>query len=99
MRPFTTTCPSTRSRAGRRSSRCSAGAILRRSSAAAQNLGWVVHHQAVNGDVVINERTDSFEVEGKRWDVPVCGVFVIREGKIARWSDYFDMGHTWLPRA
>ena len=63
-----------------------------------RNLGWVVHHQAVNGDVVINERTDSFEVEGKRWDVPVCGVFVIREGKIARWSDYFDMDHTWLPR-
>ena len=63
-----------------------------------KNLGWVVHHQAANGDAVLNERTDSFEVAGKRWDVPVCGVFVIRDGKIARWSDYFDMDHTWLPR-
>ena len=61
------------------------------------NLGWTVHHQAANGDAVLNERTDSFEVAGKRWDVPVCGVFVIRDGKIARWSDYFDMDHTWLP--
>ena len=57
-----------------------------------KNLGWVVHN------AVLNERTDSFEVAGKRWDVPVCGVFVIRDGKIARWSDYFDMDHTWLPR-
>ena len=57
-----------------------------------KNLGWVVHNQAANGDVVLNERTDSFEVAGQRWDVPVCGVFVIRDGKIARWSDYFRHG-------
>ena len=32
-----------------------------------KNLGWVVHNQAANGDVVLNERTDSFEVAGQRW--------------------------------
>ena len=87
-----------RSRAAPPSRPCSVAGGAPDEERGSKNLGWVVHHQAANGDVVLNERTDSFEVAGKRWDVPVCGVFVIRDGKIARWSDYFDMDHTWLPR-
>ena len=53
--------------------------------------GWETLHQAANGDVVLNERVDRFELNGKAVEVAVCGVFEIRDGKIARWRDYFDL--------
>ncbi|MDE2746109.1 MAG: nuclear transport factor 2 family protein [Chloroflexota bacterium] len=53
--------------------------------------GWEVLHSAVNGDVVLNERIDRFDMGGTEVAVQVCGVFEIRDGKIARWRDYFDM--------
>ena len=53
--------------------------------------GWEVVHSAVNGDVVLNERIDRFDMGGTEVSVQVCGVFEIRDGKIARWRDYFDM--------
>jgi limonene-1,2-epoxide hydrolase len=53
--------------------------------------GWEVVHQAVAGDTVINERIDRFEVGGQAVALPVCGVFEVRDGKIAAWRDYFDM--------
>lgn len=53
--------------------------------------GWEILHQAVHGDVVINERIDRFEVGGKAVELGVCGVFEVRDGKIAAWRDYFDM--------
>jgi limonene-1,2-epoxide hydrolase len=53
---------------------------------------WVVHHQAATGDVVMNERTDRFELNGRWIAVSVAGLFVLRDGKIALWRDYFDQG-------
>ena len=53
--------------------------------------GWEVLHSAANGDVVLNERVDRFDMGGTVVSVQVCGVFEIRDGKIARWRDYFDM--------
>ncbi len=53
--------------------------------------GWETLHQASSGDVVLNERVDRFEIAGTEVTVQVCGVFEIREGKIARWRDYFDL--------
>lgn len=53
--------------------------------------GWEVLHQAANGDVVLNERVDRFLMGDKEVAVQVCGVFELRDGKIARWRDYFDM--------
>ena len=53
--------------------------------------GWEVLHSAANGDVVLNERVDRFDMGGTEVAVQVCGVFEIRDGKIARWRDYFDM--------
>ena len=53
---------------------------------------WVVHHQVEQGDVVMNERVDRFQA-GDRWiELPVAGLFVLRDGKIALWRDYFDLG-------
>ncbi len=53
--------------------------------------GWEVLHSAANGDVVLNERIDRFEIGGTNVEVQVMGVFELRDGKIARWRDYFDM--------
>lgn len=53
--------------------------------------GWEVLHQAADGNVVLNERIDRFDMGGTEVAVQVMGIFEIREGKIARWRDYFDM--------
>src|SRR4051812_35856660 len=39
---------------------------------------WVVHREVSQGDVVMNERTDRFEMNGTWTDLPVAGVFVLR---------------------
>lgn len=54
--------------------------------------GWEIKHQVAQGDVVLNERVDRFERDGKPMEIPVCGVFELRDGKIAAWRDYFDYG-------
>ncbi len=59
-----------------------------------QEVQWLVHHQTSSGDlghgVVLNERTDRFRT-GDTWvELPVAGVFVVRDGRIALWRDYFD---------
>jgi limonene-1,2-epoxide hydrolase len=59
-----------------------------------QEVQWVVHHQTSSGDlthgVVLNERSDRFRT-GDTWvELPVAGVFVVRDGRIALWRDYFD---------
>jgi limonene-1,2-epoxide hydrolase/predicted GNAT family N-acyltransferase len=52
---------------------------------------WVVHREVADGDLVMNERTDRFEINGVWTDLPVAGVFVLRDGRIALWRDYFDL--------
>jgi limonene-1,2-epoxide hydrolase len=55
-------------------------------------LEFKILHTASNGSVVMNERVDSFEVNGKRMSLPVVGVFeTTANGKIKAWRDYFDM--------
>jgi limonene-1,2-epoxide hydrolase len=49
-----------------------------------------IHHQLVDGDVVMNERTDSFTLRGADISAPVVGVFELENGKIKAWRDYFD---------
>jgi limonene-1,2-epoxide hydrolase len=52
---------------------------------------WVVHRELANDTTVMNERTDRFHV-GDRWlELPVAGVFQIRDGQIVLWRDYFDL--------
>ena len=55
-------------------------------------LEFKILHTASSGDLVFNERVDSFEVNGKRMSLPVAGVFeTAPNGKIKAWRDYFDM--------
>jgi limonene-1,2-epoxide hydrolase len=55
-------------------------------------IEWVVLHQAASGDVVMNERLDRFEMGGRWVELAVAGVWVVRDGKVALWRDYFDLG-------
>jgi limonene-1,2-epoxide hydrolase len=51
-----------------------------------------VHRQFSKGDVAMNERTDVMRRnDGGRLELPVMGVFEVRDGRIASWGDYFDM--------
>lgn len=52
---------------------------------------WDVHHIATTGDVVLTERTDRFKMNGQWIAIRVMGTFEIRDGKIAKWRDYFDL--------
>lgn len=59
--------------------------------ASADAIDWVLHHIAVSaGGVVLTERTDRFLIGGKWLEMPVMGTFELRDGRIARWRDYFD---------
>lgn len=55
-------------------------------------IEFKILHTASGGNVVMNERVDSFVYKGgKKGSVPVVGVFEITGGKISAWRDYFDM--------
>ena len=60
-------------------------------TAAAERVEWVVSHQVGEGHVVMNERVDRFLVDGRWLEIPLAGLFVLREGRIAVWRDYFDL--------
>lgn len=53
-----------------------------------------VQHQIEVGDLVMHERVDRFEIDGVWHEIPVAGVFEIRDGKVALWRDYFCL-KTW----
>ena len=46
---------------------------------------------ASSGNLVFTERVDRFEMNGRRFDLPVNGVFELRGGKIVSFRDYFDL--------
>lgn len=63
--------------------------------AMAQEVDWVIHHSVstITGSgtgIVMNERTDRFLMPSGWVELPVMGVFEVRDGKIAHWRDYFD---------
>ena len=52
---------------------------------------WDIRHIVADGDVVMTERVDHFQIGGKRISVPCMGIFELRNGKIAAWRDYWDL--------
>ena len=55
------------------------------------SVDFRVDHIAADGQTVLTERVDVMEMQGKTVELPVMGTFEVRDGKIARWRDYFDM--------
>jgi limonene-1,2-epoxide hydrolase len=53
---------------------------------------YVTKNIAADGDVVLTERLDMIRTPSGVQGVPVMGAFVVRDGKIVRWHDYWDTG-------
>ncbi|MDX8032502.1 limonene-1,2-epoxide hydrolase family protein [Lentzea sp. BCCO 10_0856] len=49
-----------------------------------------IHNIAANGDVVLTERTDVIGRGAWQAEFWVCGTFVVRDGKVVLWRDYYD---------
>ena len=58
----------------------------------AETIEFEMLKVAARGDVVFTERVDRFTMAGRKIELPVAGVFEVRDGKIAAWRDYFDFG-------
>jgi limonene-1,2-epoxide hydrolase len=59
----------------------------------AEGIEFITHHIAVNGNVVLTERTDKFLIGSKWRALRVMGTFEINgDGKIQHWRDYIDLG-------
>jgi limonene-1,2-epoxide hydrolase len=50
-----------------------------------------VLRQAAQGSTVFLERLDRHRLADRWVELPVTGVFEVRDGKIAVWRDYFDL--------
>lgn len=59
-----------------------------------QSVEFAMLNIASSGDIVLTERLDRFVMGDKTVELPVAGVFEVKDGKIAAWRDYFDMA-TW----
>jgi limonene-1,2-epoxide hydrolase len=58
-----------------------------------EEIDWELVAIAENGDAVLTERVDRFTFKGgKKIAMPLMGIFHIRDGEIAEWKDYFDLG-------
>jgi limonene-1,2-epoxide hydrolase len=58
----------------------------------ADSMEFKILHTVSAGNLVMNERVDSFQFKGgKQASIPVAGVFEVSNGKISAWRDYFDM--------
>ncbi len=62
--------------------------------AGCDQIEWLVSHQVESGTmhtgVVMNERVDRFHLPDHWLEIGVAGLFVIRNGRIVLWRDYFD---------
>jgi len=57
----------------------------------AKQINFRVNNIVADGDVVLTERVDVFELPNGKVELPVMGAFEVKDGKIAAWRDYFDM--------
>jgi len=49
-----------------------------------------IKHTTSAGNVVMNERLETWAKGSVRLELPVLGVFEVNKGKITHWRDYFD---------
>lgn len=52
---------------------------------------WEILTLVSTGNTVVAERLDRIKIGERAVDLPCCGVFEMRDGKISVWRDYFDM--------
>ena len=49
-----------------------------------------IRHTTSSGNTVMNERLETWTKGSLRLELPVLGVFELKNGKITQWRDYFD---------
>lgn len=49
-----------------------------------------IKHTTSSGNTVMNERLETWTKGSTRLELPVLGVFELKNGKISQWRDYFD---------
>jgi len=59
--------------------------------APAQEVDWQIVSEIERDDMVFNERLDRFKINDQWLELPIAGVFKVRDDKIVLWRDYFDM--------
>ena len=64
----------------------------------ASSVRFDIKRIVADGDVVLTERIDTFQMGDKTVALEVMGIFELRDGKIAAWRDYFDMA-SWTKQA
>ena len=57
----------------------------------AQGVEFRVRNIVADGNTVLTERLDVFQLGDATLELPVMGTFEVRDGKIAAWRDYFDL--------
>lgn len=67
------------------------GALLTMFTGMAKSIDFQIRHLVADGDVVLTERVDVFDMGDKTVSLPVMGTFELRDGKIIAWRDYFDL--------
>lgn len=61
-------------------------------------VNFAIKHIVSEGDVVLTERIDTFQMGDKTVALDVMGTFELRDGKIAAWRDFFDLAQ-WTRQA
>ena len=56
-----------------------------------ESTDWEILNLLVEGDVVMVERVDHTVALGNEIDLPCLGYFLMEDGKIKMWRDYFDL--------
>ncbi|KPF92939.1 hypothetical protein IP81_04970 [Novosphingobium sp. AAP83] len=69
----------------------SAVAAYLKSLDAIEACSWELLSIAASGATVLTERIDRFVVRGTAVTLPVMGAFVVENGLICQWRDYFDL--------
>lgn len=71
-----------------------AAARAARQHSAVETMDIEVLHIAATGNIVLTERIDRLRAANGSLiaDLPIMGAFEVTDGKIGRWSDYFDPG-------
>lgn len=58
---------------------------------AMQSAEFEIKQIAGNGNSVLTERIDRFQLGARAVEIPVMGIFELRDAKIVAWRDYFDL--------
>jgi len=53
---------------------------------------FIILREAAVGNVVFVERLDRHRIPQGWFELPVTGVYEVKDGKIVYWRDYFDLG-------